>query len=157
MPFEATMLKTIEECQLFMTRAILKQDDQLYEEAFGQLIILTTKDKSIAQSIDSYIRDSYKGLLIYEEIKKYKNPSSRGATRTRQKLAKVGLINFMTDVVSDPNGDENPGFSLMLQNKHEKYISEYLIVKYEHLFKRETVGLALLRLRRASIKPPPIK
>jgi hypothetical protein len=122
-----------------MANAKRAKREDVYREAFRRLCELEGLDQN-----DPLHRDFYATLRAYEELLTEKNERTTKASRTRQKLARHGVIKCLEDWASDSK--ETQGFVLLVNNNMVELTGEYLVVKYADHFSPATVESARKRL-----------
>jgi hypothetical protein len=109
-----------------------------YWEAFSRLCVLSGREDR-----DSLVREFHSTLTAYEELLSEKNQKKTLASRTRQKLARKGVVQCLEDWASQKTSD---GLELLVANGLFHLTAEYLVVKYAERFSTEAVSAAQSKL-----------
>lgn len=112
----------------------------VYKQAFRRLCELAGNGKP-----DALHMDFYSTLAAYEELLTEKNGRTTRANRTRQKLARHGVIKCLEDWAKDPK--ETQGFSTLVENGLVELTGEFLILKYPGDFSSKAIENARRRLK----------
>jgi hypothetical protein len=109
-----------------MTNAKRLGKDSVYWEAFSRLCVISGRDES-----DPLVRDFYSTLTAYEELLTVKNGRKTLANRTRQKLARKGVVHCLQEWAFQKT---SAGLELLVSKGLYELTGEYLIVKYADRF-----------------------
>src|SRR5947208_15222282 len=88
------------ELRQLMANATRLGYEKTYWEAFSRLCVISGRDEP-----DPLVRDFYSTLTAYEELLTIKNRRKTLASRTRQKLARKGVIGCLEDWATQPTFD----------------------------------------------------
>ena len=140
--FDASKLKTPEDCRTVMQRAKDRNLPEIYNAVFRQFckLIGTAND----DPSDPLIRDFYETLAAYEQLLTEKNGRVTAASRTRQKLANKGVHQSLIEWTRGK--EETNGFKLLVEAGLPEYTGEYLVMRHASRFPDDVVALASRRL-----------
>ncbi|HEY2070254.1 MAG TPA: hypothetical protein VGG48_11925 [Rhizomicrobium sp.] len=94
---------------------------------------------------DALHSDFYATLCAYEELLSEKNSRTTRANRTRQKLARHGVIKCLEDWASDSK--ETQGFTILVDNGLVELTGEFLVLKHPEHFSPKAISSARKRLK----------
>jgi hypothetical protein len=114
-------------------------NDPVYWEAFSRLCLISGRDEP-----DPLVRDFYATLTAYEELLTLKNRRKTLANRTRQKLARKGVVQCLEDWATQPTSD---GLELLVNKGLYHLTGEYLVLRYPERFTQEAVNAAHAKLK----------
>ena len=152
MPYDASILKTTDECRTIMQRARDRNLPDVYNAAFSRFCELTGRAND--DPSDPLIADFYKTLAAYEQLLTEKNERNTIASRTRQKIANKGVHQSLIEWTRGKT--ETNGFKLLVDRGMPEYTGEYLVVRYSDRFPEDVIALALERLKAHNIAPPAV-
>lgn len=150
MDYDATKLKTPQECRIVMQRARERKLPEVYNAAFRRFCELTGAAND--DPSDPLIADFYRTLAAYEQLLTDKNERNTIASRTRQKISNKGVHQSLIEWTRGKV--ETNGFKLLVENGMPQFTAEYLVVVYRDRFPDDVVALAKSRLESHGIKPP---
>jgi len=148
--YDASKLKTPEECRIVMQRAQERNLPEVYSAAFKRLCELTGAAND--DPSDPLVADFYKTLAAYEQLLTEKNERNTIASRTRQKIANKGIHQSLIEWTRGKI--ETNGFKLLVEKGMPEYTGEYLVIRYADRFPDDVVLLARNRLAVHGIAPP---
>ena len=125
--------------QLMVNAKRLGRDD-VYWAAFRRLCEVEGLGKG-----DDLHCDFYATLRAYEELLSEKNGRTTKANRTRQKLARHGVVKCLEDWASDSK--ETQGFTLLVANGLVELTGEFLVLKHPEHFSPAAIVSARKRLQ----------
>ncbi len=123
-----------------MKNAKNQNNEDAYWAAFEQLC----KVQGLSYPIELE-KDFHMMLAAYEALLSEKNDRNQPASRTRQKLARLGVKKCLEDWALAKK--ETPGFLLLVENNKAHFTAEAVVVKHAHLFSEEVVKAAKQRLQ----------
>jgi hypothetical protein len=126
------------ELRQLMANARRLGNEAAYWEAFSRLCLISGKNEP-----DPLIRDFYTTLTAYEELLSQKNGRKTLANRTRQKLARKGVVRCLEDWAFQKTSE---GLQLLVSKGLHELTGEYLVVKYASRFSKEAVAAAKSKL-----------
>ncbi|MFN3348785.1 hypothetical protein [Pseudorhodoplanes sp.] len=150
MGYDASKLKTPNECRIVMRRAQERELPDVYNTAFKRLCELTGAAND--DPSDPLIADFYKTLAAYEQLLSEKNERNTIASRTRQKITNKGVHQSLIEWTRGKT--ETNGFKLLVEKGLPEYTGEFLVVLYAHRFPQDVVSLAKSRLTEHGIALP---
>jgi hypothetical protein len=133
------------ELRQLMANAKRLGNEKAYWEAFSRLCVISGRDEP-----DPLIRDFYSTLTAYEELLTIKNRRKTLANRTRQKLARRGVIGCLEDWATQPTSE---GLQLLVSKGLYNLTGEYLVIKYAGRFSSLAVNAANLKLKELGYTP----
>ena len=148
--YDASKLKTPEECRIVMQRARDRNLSDVYNAAFRRSCELSGAAND--DPSDPLIADFYKTLAAYEQLLTEKNERNTAASRTRQKIANKGVYQSLIEWTLGKV--ETNGFKLLVEKGLPEYTGEYLVVRYSDRFPEDVVALARGRLDAHGIVAP---
>jgi hypothetical protein len=128
------------ELERLMANAKRLGREDVYWEAFARLCKLEGDGKG-----DALHCDFYATLRAYEELLSVKNGRTTKANRTRQKLARHGVVKCLEDWAGDTK--ETQGFTLLVENNLVELTGEFLVLKHPTHFSSDTIASARKRLQ----------
>jgi hypothetical protein len=128
-----------------MANAKRLRNENAYWEAFGRLCVLSGRDEP-----DPLVRDFYSTLTAYEELLTSKNNKKTVANRTRQKLARKGVVQCLEDWAGQKTSE---GLELLVSKGLFELTGEYLVIKYANRFSPQAVASARKKLEDLGYSP----
>jgi hypothetical protein len=150
MSYDASKLKTPDECRIVMRRAQERELPEAYNAAFKRYCELTGEAND--DPSDPLIADFHKTLAAYEQLLTEKNHRNTTASRTRQKISNKGVHQSLIEWTRGKN--ETNGFKLLVEKGMPEFTGEYLVVRYAARFPSDVVALAKRRLSEHGISVP---
>jgi hypothetical protein len=150
MSYDASKLKTPNECRIVMRRAQEKQLQDVYNAVFKRYCELTGAAND--DPSDPLIADFYRTLAAYEQLLTEKNERNTIASRTRQKISNKGVHQSLIEWTRGKA--ETNGFKLLVAKGLPEFTGEYLVVRYADRFPEDVVSLAKDRLDEHGIAIP---
>ena len=126
--------------QQIMANAKRLGREDVYWAAFRRLCELEGVGKGEALHVDFH-----KTLRAYEELLTLKNGRTTKANRTRQKLARHGVVKCLEDWATDTK--ETQGFALLVDNGMVELAGEFLVLKHPEHFSSAAISSAKKRLQ----------
>ena len=127
-----------------MRNARGKGVDNVAEAAFLRLV------EVLPQAAPGTVEhDFWRTISAYEEMLREIRGKAVRLTRTRAKIAKVGVKQTLADFATDPAAPE--GFRLLLERKLPELTSDAIILRHADEFSPEVVAGARLRLSEAGV------
>jgi hypothetical protein len=148
--YDATKLKTPEECRTVMQRARDRELPEVYNAVFKRLCELVGSAHD--EPSDPLVRDFYETLAAYEQLLTEKNGRNTAASRTRQKIDNKGVHQSLIEWTR--GRVETNGFKLLVEKGLPEFTGEYLVVRYANRFPEDVVALARSRLSMHGISIP---
>ncbi len=148
--YDASKLKTPEECRTVMERARARNVPDVYNLAFKRICALIGNAND--DPSDPLVRDFYETLAAYEQLLTEKNGRNTAASRTRQKIDNKGVYQSLIEWTRGKT--ETNGFKLLVEKGLSEYTGEYLVVRYKERFPEDVVKLARERLTEHQIPLP---
>jgi len=148
--FDASKLKTADECRTVMERARSRNMPEVYSVVFKRLCELVGNEND--DPSDPLVRDFYETLAAYEQLLTEKNGRNTPASRTRQKIDNKGVYQSLIEWTRGKV--ETNGFKLLVEKGLSEYTGEYLVVRYAKRFPNDVVALARKRLEEHQIVIP---
>lgn len=145
--YDASKLKTPEDCRTVMERARERDRDDIYKSVFQQYCKLVGNAHD--DPTDPLIRDFYETLAAYEQLLTEKNGRTTRASRTRQKVQNKGVYQSLVEWTRGKV--ETNGFKLLVENGLPEYTGEYLVMRYAQRFPPDVVDLAVSRFEEHGI------
>ena len=133
------------ELRQLMKNAERLGNEQIYWEAFSRLCLVSGRDDP-----DPLVRDFYSTLTAYEELLSLKNKKKTLANRTRQKLARKGVVQCLEDWASQRTSE---GLELLVSKGLFELTGEYLVLKYANRFSSKAVATARRKLEDFGYSP----
>jgi hypothetical protein len=133
------------ELRQIMANAKRLGNDAVYWGAFSRLCLISGRDEP-----DPLVRDFWTTLTAYEELLSLKNRRKTLANRTRQKLARKGVVQCLEDWAFQPTSD---GLELLVSKGLYHLTGEYLVLKYPERFSTEAVNAAQVKLKGLGYHP----
>jgi hypothetical protein len=130
----------INDVQQIMKNAKRAGREDVYWDAFKRLCELEGLNHQ-----EPLHRDFYSTLKAYEELLTEKNGRTTKANRTRQKLARRGVVQCLEDWAN--GSTETEGFKLLTENGLINLTGEFLVLKYKDQFSEKAVSNAGRRLK----------
>jgi len=127
------------ELRQVMANAKRLGNEGIYWEAFSRLCRISGRDEP-----DPLVRDFCSTLAAYEELLSLKNGRKTLANRTRQKLARKGVVKCLEDWAFQPTSD---GLELLVSKNLYHLTEEYLVLKYPERFSPGAVKAAHAKLK----------
>jgi len=133
------------ELRQLMANAKRLGNERIYWEAFSRLCLISGKDDP-----DPLVRDFYSTLTAYEELLTVKNKKKTLANRTRQKLARKGVVQCLEDWATQRTSE---GLELLVSKGLFTLTGEYLVLKYASRFSPDAVAAARIKLKNFGYSP----
>ncbi len=89
-------------------------------------------------------REFWTAVAAAEEISTQKNGKTTRLSRTRQKVARVGVVRCLTDWALDPKVTQ--GFSILVEGEHPELTGEAIVVRHADKFPADAVTSAKKKL-----------
>jgi hypothetical protein len=134
------------ELRQLMINAERLGNEQVYWEAFSRLCLISGRSDP-----DPLVRDFYSTLTAYEELLSLKNKKKTLASRTRQKLARKGVVQCLEDWATQRTSE---GLELLVSKGLFQLTGEYLVLKYANRFSSKAVASARSKLEDFGYSPP---
>ena len=119
--YDASKLKTQEDCRTVMQRARDRKLPDVYNAAFKRFCELAGAAND--DPSDPLVRDFYETLAAYEQLLTEKNARNTPATRTRQKVNNKGVYQSLIEWTRGKK--ETEGFKLLIEKGLPEYTGEY--------------------------------
>lgn len=148
--YDASKLKTQEDCRTVMQRARDRKLPDVYNAAFKRFCELAGAAND--DPSDPLVRDFYETLAAYEQLLTEKNARNTPATRTRQKVNNKGVYQSLIEWTRGKK--ETEGFKLLIEKGLPEYTGEYLVIRYASRFPEDVVLKAQDRLAANGIAFP---
>jgi hypothetical protein len=148
--YDASKLKTVDECRTVMDRAQARGVVDVYNSVFKRMCELVGKSND--DPSDPLIQDFYKTLAAYEQLLTEKNGRNTPASRTRQKIDNKGVYQSLVEWTRGKV--ETNGFKLLVEKGMPEYTGEFLVARYASRFPEDVVNLARSRLKEHGIALP---
>jgi hypothetical protein len=148
--YDATKLKTPDECRTAMERALKRNLSNVYDAAFKRYCELVGRSND--DPSDPLVCDFYKTLAAYEQLLTEKNGRNTAASRTRRKIDNKGIHQSLIEWTRGKV--ETNGFKLLVSKGLSEYTGEFLVVRYSSRFPDDVVALAKQRLVEHGIALP---
>lgn len=142
MSYDASKLKTPNECRTVMRRAQERGLSDVYNAVFRRYCELTGAAND--DPSDPLVGDFFKTLAAYEQLLSEKNERNTIASRTRQKISNKGVHQSLIEWTRGKT--ETNGFKLLVEKGLPEYTGEFLVVRYADRFPPDVVALAKSRL-----------
>ena len=148
--YDASKLKTPDDCRTVMQRARERDLPDVYNAAFRRLCELVGNAND--DPSDPLVRDFYETLVAYEQLLTEKNGRTTAASRTRQKIDNKGVRQSLIEWTRGKV--ETNGFKLLVEKGLPEYTGEYLVLRYASRFPEDVVASARKRLATHGIAAP---
>jgi len=135
----------IAQVQQIMRNAKRIGREDVYWEAFKRVCELEGLNHD-----DPLHRDFYSTLKAYEELLTEKNERTTKANRTRQKLARLGVVQCLEDWATNTRPVNCT--KLLVENGLVQLTGEFLVLKYSDQFSDKAVKSANRRLKSVEMK-----
>jgi hypothetical protein len=133
-------LKTPEEC-MQLANNVRDTNPDLAREALRRAVELRAASHSIKSTVELEL---WKALYAYEEVLSEKNKRRTRATRTRQMVARYGIIGAVERIVN--RKIEAMGYKVLVERGLIDLTFEAVIVRHPDKFRQEVVARAKERL-----------
>jgi hypothetical protein len=140
--FDVSKLKTPKEAQNLMDNARRMGREDVYQAAFARKCELESDGHDDPN--DPLVRDFWVTVAAYEQLLSEKNERCTPASRTRQKVAKDGILATVQSWAR--KREPTMGFELLAQAGQWKLTGEYLVLKHAERFDQADVDSARARL-----------
>jgi hypothetical protein len=150
MSYDASKLKSPNECRVVMRRAQERGLQDVYNIVFRRYCELTGAAND--DPSDPLVAAFFKTLAAYEQLLSEKNERNTIASRTRQKIANKGVHQSLIEWTRGKA--ETNGFKLLVAKGLPEYTGEFLVVRYSDRFPPDVVALAKNRLNEHGIALP---
>ena len=118
--------------------------DEVVEAAFRRLVEVLPEAKP-----GTVEHDFWRTIAAFEEVLREERGKTVRLTRTRQKIAKVGVKQTLADFATDPHVPE--GFKMLMDRQMPELTGEATIIRFADDFSPEVVSAARLRLVEAGV------
>ena len=152
MPLDVGKLNA-EELRNLMANAKRLGDESMYASAFAQLCrVLPNGASDGTLSDDVLVQKFWKAVHAAEQIKTDQNGKTTRLSRTRQKVAKDGIIVTMESLALKPKPSD--GFAILLGHNLPELVFEHIIAEHPARFSETAVIAARQRLTAHGIPLP---
>ena len=118
--------------------------DEVAEAAFRRLVEVLPEAKP-----GTVEHDFWRTIAAFEEVLREERGKTVRLTRTRQKIAKVGVKQTLADFATEPHSTE--GFRMLMERQMPELTGEATIIRHADDFSPEVVAGARLRLQEAGV------
>ncbi|WP_143324130.1 hypothetical protein [Caulobacter sp. X] len=151
MPLDLEKLDA-EKLRNLMANARRLGDETLYAQAFARLCAILPNGGSEDLLDDVLVQKFWKAVHAAEQIKSEQNGKTTRLSRTRQKVAKDGVVATMESMALKPKPSD--GFTILVDYSLPHLVFEYIIAEHPDRFSAEARSAAHKRLRDFGISLP---
>lgn len=96
-------------------------------------------------------REFWEAITVAEELRSVENGKTTRLSRTRQKLARVGILATVRDLAKSPKPTE--GFRILVDGQRPDLTAEAIVLRYPGQFDANVVDAAKQKLKEAGVSP----
>jgi hypothetical protein len=146
-PFDVSQLHDVQAARNYLDNIKRLGRDDLYPAAFRRLCELSGQIHD-----DPVVLDFWRAIAALEEILRDQRGKTVRLSRTRQKIARVGVRQTVEDLALGKQ--ESEGFKVLAAHGLGDLTAEYLVLKHAARFSSNAVTAARIRLEGAAIALP---
>ncbi|WP_374576339.1 hypothetical protein [Phenylobacterium sp.] len=150
MPAHEKLIGFIAKCEdpaqlrTMITNAKARGEDELALAAFRRLVLV-----SPSEAPGTVEHDMWQTIFAFEHLLKEERGKTTLLARTRQKIARVGVIETLKDWAAAKQ--ETEGFRMLLERGLPEMTGEAIVLRHPQLFPRSAVEAARARLTAAGV------
>jgi len=152
-PFDPSRLQDGKAARAYLDNVKRLGRDDLYPAAFRRLCELSAPPPDgDAPEDDPLVTDFWRAITALEEVLRDQHGKVVRASRTRQKVKRVGVRKTVEDLAL--SRAESDGFRILTAHGLGDLTAEYLVVKHAERFPAAAVAAARARLQAAAVTLP---
>ncbi|NUB12942.1 hypothetical protein GAY28_09600 [Azospirillum brasilense] len=154
-PFDPSQIQDVKAARAYLDNVKRLGRDDLYAAAFRRLCELSGQppDDNSPED-DSLVLDFWQAIAALEEVLHGQHGKGVRASRTRQKVKRVGVRKTVEDLALSKQ--ESEGFRILTTHGLGDLTAEYLVLKHAGRFSADAVAVARARLVAAAVPVPPL-
>ncbi|WP_146203606.1 hypothetical protein [Azospirillum sp. TSH100] len=152
-PFDPTVIQDAKTARDYLNNVRRLGRTDLYPAAFRRLCELSGQPPGDNPPEDvALVADFWRAIAALEEILRDQHGKVVRASRTRQKVKRVGVRKTVEDLALSKQ--ESEGFRILTEHGLGDLTAEYLVLKHVGQFSDNAVAAARLRLEAAAVALP---
>lgn len=147
MSYDVARLSTVKDARAYLENVKRLGRDDLYAAAFRRLCELSGQEHD-----DPLVLDFWRAIAAAEEVLREQRGKTVRLSRTRQKIARVGVHKTVEDLAMAK--EPSDGFAILTEAGLGDLTAEYLVIKHASKFSPGAITAARDRLANARIAAP---